>query len=80
MSLASQVSALATRVGVEIKAVHEALDASGVAVQPTEPPTSMLWVDTDEESISGPSWVVLTQSAYDALAPPDPDILYVVIG
>jgi hypothetical protein len=28
----------------------------------------------------GKGWVALTQAEYDALAPPDPDTLYLIVG
>jgi len=28
----------------------------------------------------GPKWLVVTQATYDALSPPQADVMYVVIG
>ena len=56
--------------------------AVAVASQP-EPPTQQLgalWIDSDATVVYGPKWLQLTQAAYDALTPPDPETLYVVIG
>jgi hypothetical protein len=39
-----------------------------------------LWIDTDAAPTGATGWVQLTQAAYDALSPPDPNTLYVVVG
>ena len=39
-----------------------------------------LWIETDVTVGYGPMWMQLTQAAYDALAPPSPDYLYVIVG
>jgi hypothetical protein len=41
--------------------------------------TSSQWVPATI-GISGTSWVEITQAAYDALSPPDPNVLYVIVG
>lgn len=54
--------------------------------QPTDPASSTtvavgsLWIETDEQVVYGPMWVKLTQAEYDALSPPDPNTLYVIVG
>lgn len=53
-----------------------------MSAQPGPPASALgaLWIDTDETAVYGPKWQQLTQAAYDALTPKDPNTLYVVIG
>ena len=39
-----------------------------------------LWIETDATVGYGPMWMKLTQAQYDALSPPDPNYLYVIVG
>jgi hypothetical protein len=51
--------------------------------QPTDPGVveeGSLWIETDVTVGYGPTWTKLTQAQYDALSPPDPNTLYVVVG
>jgi len=53
-----------------------------VSAQPSAPVAILgaLWIDTDETAVYGPKWQQLTQAAYDALTPKDPNTMYVVVG
>jgi hypothetical protein len=51
--------------------------------QPTDPGAvedGSLWIETDVAVGYGPMWMKLTQAQYDALSPPDPNYLYVIVG
>ena len=39
-----------------------------------------LWVDTAAAPTGATGWVQVTQAQYNALAPPNPNTLYVVVG
>lgn len=54
-----------------------------VYAQDTDPgtvPIGSLWIETDQTAMYGPQWIKLTQAQYNALAPPDPNILYIIVG
>jgi hypothetical protein len=54
------------------------------------PPAGFLWIDSDADVILPPGpqgpqglpgqWTQITRADFDALNPPDPSILYVIIG
>ena len=51
--------------------------------QPTDPGAvdeGAIWVETDVDIVYGPMWIKLTQAQYDALSPPDPNTLYMIVG
>jgi Collagen triple helix repeat (20 copies) len=51
--------------------------------QPADPGVveeGSLWIETDVTVGYGPMWAKLTQAQYDALSPPDPNYLYVIVG
>jgi hypothetical protein len=39
-----------------------------------------LWLDPDDDPPAAPGWLRITAAAYAALSPPNPNVLYVVIG
>jgi hypothetical protein len=50
------------------------------ADEPAGAKVGSLWIDTDAAVVYGPKWQQVTMAAYLALAPPDPDTLYIIIG
>lgn len=65
------------------KYVDDNTGGGGVYEQPGTPSSTTvgdIWIDTDETAVYGPKWISLTQAAYDALSPPQADVMYVVIG
>jgi hypothetical protein len=50
------------------------------AADPGTEPIGALWIETDVTIGYGPSWAQMTQAAYNALSPPDPSTLYIIIG
>ena len=59
--------------------------AAVVEVESTPPATVEVVTAGGPHGAQGPpgppgQWVSLTQAAYDALDPPDPDTLYVIVG
>ena len=56
--------------------------AVAVYEQPADPgalPVGSLWIETDEAAVYGPKWLAMSQAEYDALSPPDPDTLYLIV-